>query len=109
MKLTYGMPLSRRDLERAAPLLDCVGRQGTAEDGRVVGQDDALGIGDDADTDEHPATNRVVRLVSGERTDLEEGRVRVEHLGDALTHGHLAQLSQTIDAIGTAARLDLLE
>src|SRR6202042_3122986 len=67
-----------RNLERSQDLADAYLRHGTAEDRRVVRHDDALGVLDNADTEDSPAPDGEVGGVPGDGAQLEEGRVRIE-------------------------------
>jgi len=97
------------DLEGPHPLLAGVGGERTAQHRRIIGEDHAFDAGDDADADDRAAANGVVRVVRGERTDLEEGAVRVEDVREALAYGELAALGQTLVVGGASAGFRLVE
>ena len=97
------------DLEGAHPLLSDIGREGAAEYGRVVREDHAFDARDDTDAEYGSAADHIVRVVSRERTDFEEGAVGIEGEGDALADGELPSLREAGMGLGAAASFRLVE
>jgi hypothetical protein len=90
-------------LESTLPFFVDIGSERAAQHGRVVGEDHAFDAGDDTDAEDGAAANRVIRAPAGQRGDLEEGAVGVEHECDALAHGQLAALGQAFVVCSAAA------
>ena len=76
---------------------------GAALDGRVVGDEQALDALDHADTGDHGGADLEVGAPRGERAQLEERRVAVEHHVDALARGELAPVAMARDLALPAA------
>ena len=83
------------NLERPLPFLAGIWRQRTAKHRRIVRQNHTFGPGYHTDSEQHPATDRVVGIVTGKCADLEERGVRVEDIGDTLADRHLAAASHS--------------
>jgi len=90
----------------AQVLLDRDGVVGSALDGGVVGDDQALAARDRADA-RHDACRRglvEIHLPGGQGGEFQEGRARVEQAADALAHVELALLGvASLGALTTAA------
>ena len=56
----------------------------------VVGDDQALGVGDLGQRHDHPAPERVAGLQAGQRAQLENGSAGVDQGLEPLAHHHLA-------------------
>src|SRR5262249_27642191 len=82
---------------------------GSAEVGRVVAADHALGAVHHADAQHHAAADVVTGLVAGQRADLQERAVRVEEERDALPDEQLAAAPVALDRPLPAAERRLLE
>ena len=74
----------------AEQLLDRRGAGRSSPHRRVVGDEQALGVGDLAQRHGHPAPEGVVGLQAGERAQLENGSAGIDQSLDALAHHQLA-------------------
>ena len=97
------------DLEGPHPLLAGVRGEGSGQHAGVVAHDHALGAADHSDADHHPSAHGVVGPVGGQRADLQERAVGVDHVGDALPDRQLAPRPQSLHRGGPSTGLGLVE
>src|SRR5699024_5600725 len=90
-------PVGQRDLVHAQRLLQRPRVARTALDRRVVGDEQALHAGDEADAGDDGATDGEVGPVAGEGGQLEEGGVQVEQQLDTFAGGELAAVVVPLD------------
>ena len=95
-----------RDLHRPQRLAHGPRRARAAADRRVVGDDHALDVLDDADAGEHAGADREVAAPRGERRQLEQRGVAVDEQLDALAAQQLAALAVALDVLVAAAVVD---
>ena len=79
-----------------------------AAHGRVVGDDEALGVGHLGQGDHDAAADRVAGVQPGQRAQLEHGRAGVDQRLEALAHQHLAAGPVALDVLRAAAGEDLV-
>ena len=74
-----------------------------AAHGRVVGDDEALGVRHLGQRDDDAAADRVAGVQAGQRAQLEHGRAGVDQRLEALAHHHLAAGAVALDVLRPAA------
>ena len=79
-----------------------------AAHGRVVGDDQALGVGHLGQRHDDAAADRVAGVQAGQRAQLEHGRAGVDQRLEALAHHHLAAGPVALDVLRAAAGEDLV-
>ena len=85
-------------------LADGGGAGRPAAHGGVVGDDEALGVGDLDQGHDDAAADRITGVQPGQRRELEHGRARIDQCFDALAHHHLAAGPMTFDVLARRHR-----
>ena len=97
------------DFQGAHPLLGHIRGERTPEHRWVVCEDHALHSGDHPDAEHRAAPNHIVRVVPGQRTDLEKGAIGVEHPIDPLANRQFSALGQALVVGRATPGLGLVE